>query len=496
MREHRDGAPRRGCIPAVTDTVAAVDLGASSGRVTVGRVGPHTLELEEAYRFANDPVALPDGLHWDALRLYHEIAEGLRRAVRLTPTLVSVGVDGWGVDYGLIDPAGRLLGNPYHYRDGRTAAGVKRVHAVVPQDRLYAMTGTQFLSINTVYQLAAALGTAELEAAAALLMIPDLIGYWLAGGIHVEATNASTTGLFDPIAGSWAIDLVRELGLPAAILPELVHAGDALGSIRPQVMADTGLSRDAVLTAVGSHDTASAVVGVPAVDERFAYISCGTWSLVGVELGAPILEAASQKANFTNELGVDGRTRYLRNVMGLWLLQESMRVWEREGGQMALADLLAAAAELPSGGSVIDVDEPGFLPPGDMPARIAARCRALDKPIPSSRPAFVRCILDSLASAFARAIADARRLSRVDIDVIHVVGGGSRNELLCQLTADACGLPVIAGPVEATALGNVLVQARARGLIGGDLATLRSVVRATQPLRRYEPAAHSSTPVA
>ena len=481
---------------AVTDTVAAVDLGASSGRVMVGHVGPRTLELEEAYRFANDPVTLPDGLHWDVLRLYREITEGLRRAVRLAPSLDSVGVDGWGVDYGLIDSAGRLLGNPYHYRDGRTAAGVERVHAAVPRDRLYATTGTQFLPINTVYQLAAALGTAELEAADALLLIPDLIGYWLAGGVCAEATNASTTGFFDPVAGSWALDLVHALGLPATILPELVHAGDPLGAIRPQVMADTGLSRDTVLTAVGSHDTASAVVGVPADDERFAYISCGTWSLVGVELGSPIRGEASQQANFTNELGVDGRIRYHRNVMGLWLLQESMRAWERESGPVDFAELLAAAAELPRGGTVIDVDEPGFMPPGDMPKRIDVHCRATDRPVPASRPALVRCILDSLAWAFARAIADARRLSGLDIATIHIVGGGSRNELLCQLTADACDMPVIAGPVEATAIGNVLVQARAQGLIRGDLATLRSVIRATQPLRHYQPTAHSPTPVA
>src|ERR1035437_4485012 len=348
--------------PAMTDTVAAVDLGASSGRVMVGRVGPRTLELEEAYRFSNDPVALPDGLHWDVLRLYREITEGLRRAARLAPSLASVGVDGWGVDYGLLDPTGRLLGNPYHYRDGRTALGVERVHLAVPQDRLYETTGTQFMPINTVYQLAASLGTAELEAANSLLLVPDLVGYWLAGGLHAEATNSSTTGLFDPVAGAWALDLVRAVGLPAAILPGLVHAGEQLGVIRPEVVADTGLARDTVLTAVGSHDTASAVVGVPADDERFAYISCGTWGLVGVELDAPILGQASQQANFTNELGVDGRIRYLRNVMGLWLLQESLRVWEREDGQVDLAALLAAAADLPRGGVLIAVDDPGFLP--------------------------------------------------------------------------------------------------------------------------------------
>ena len=462
----------------------------------VGRVGPSTLELEEAYRFPNDPVPLPDGLHWDVLRLHHEIMEGLRRAVRLAPSIGSVGVDGWGVDYGLLDAGGRLLGNPYHYRDPRTARGVDKVHGIVPQARLYGRTGTQFMPINTVYQLAAAQGTAELQEAARLLLVPDLIGYWLAGGEHAEATNVSTTGLFDPVAGSWALDLVQELSLPAAVLPPLVHAGDSLGPIRPQVVADTGLPQGAVLTAVGSHDTASAVVGVPAENERFAYISCGTWSLVGGELERPRLDEESRQANFTNELGVDGRIRYLRNVLGLWPLQESMRWWERRGERLDLAELLAAAAAEPRGGSVVDVDDPRFLPPGDMPERIAAYCRDTDQPVPASRPTLVRCILDSLAVAFARAIDDARRLTRLDIEAILIVGGGCRNELLCQLTADACGLPVVAGPVEATALGNVLVQARARGLIRGDLATLRSIVRATQPLRRYEPAAHASATVA
>jgi rhamnulokinase len=480
----------------VTETVAAVDLGASSGRVMVGRVGPRTLELQEAHRFPNDPVALPDGLHWDVLRLHHEIIEGLRRAVRMDPSIGSVGVDGWGVDYGLLDTAGRLLGNPYHYRDGRTARGVEKVHAIVPQERLYERTGTQFMPLNTIYQVAAALGTSELKEADTLLLIPDLIGFWLAGGVRAEATNVSTTGLFDPVAGSWALDVVHALHLPAAILPALAHAGDSLGAMRPSVIADTGLLNDAVLTAVGSHDTASAVVGVPAENERFAYISCGTWSLVGVELAAPILDQASQHANFTNELGVDGRTRYLRNVLGLWLVQESVRAWERNGEAVALTELLAAASAEPRGGSVIDVDDPRFLAPGDMPERIAAYCRETDQPVPDSRPALLRCILDSLARAFARAIADAGRLSGLDIAAIHIVGGGSRNELLCQLTADACGLRVTAGPVEATALGNVLVQARSQGLIRGDLATLRSVIRATQPLRHYEPAAHAPTPVA
>jgi rhamnulokinase len=478
----------------MTQAFAAVDLGASSGRVMVGAVSSQTLELREAYRFSNDPVTLPDGLHWDVLRLYHEIVEGLGRAARMDHSISSVGVDGWGVDYGLLDRDGDLVGSPYHYRDARTALGLERVLAAVPRDRLYATTGTQFMPINTVFQLAASMGTAALERADKLLLIPDLMGYWLAGGVHAEASNASTTGLFDPVAGSWATDLVRELGLPPELLPGLVHAGDSIGRLRQQVIADTGLAADTVLNAVGSHDTASAVVGVPAENERFAYISCGTWSLVGVELAGPVLGETSRQANFTNELGVDGRIRYLRNVMGLWLLQESMRAWEHAGEPADLAGLLAAAAELPPGGSVIDPDDPSFLPPGDMPGRVADYCRRTDQAIPTTRPAIVRCIVDSLAQAHARAISDARRLSGLDIAAVHIVGGGSRNELLCQLTADACGLPVIAGPVEATAIGNVLVQARACGLLRGDLATLRSVVRATQPLRHYDPAARASIP--
>lgn len=478
-----------------TGAVAAVDLGATSGRVMVGRVGPQTLELQEVHRFANEPVALPDGLHWDALRLYHNVVGGLFRAARIAPSVSSVGIDAWGVDYGLIDADGRLLGNPYHYRDGRTARGVERVDAAVSRERLYATTGIQFMPINTVYQLAAAIGSAELSAADAMLLIPDLMAYWLAGVVRAEATIASTSGLIDPLSGGWALDLVERIGLSAAILPPIVQPGEALGLLRPEVITATGLSEGLALTAVGSHDTASAVVGVPAADELAAYVSCGTWSLVGVELNGPIVSEASRAANFTNERGVDGSIRYLRNVMGLWLLQESMRTWERDAA-VDLTELLVAAAELPAGISLIDVDDPALLPPGDMPARITAQCRASQQPTPESRPSVVRCILDSLARRYAQTIDDARRLSGREIRTIHIVGGGSRNGLLCQLTADACELPVIAGPAEATAIGNVLVQARAHGLISGDLAALRALIRATQPLRRYEPTTRRLTSVA
>ncbi|MEO5885468.1 MAG: rhamnulokinase family protein [Candidatus Limnocylindrales bacterium] len=475
-------------------TFAAIDLGASSGRVMVGLVGPGRLELQEVHRFPNDPIALPDGLHWDVLRIYHEVIDGLRRAARAQGELASVGIDTWGVDFGLMDTEGRLLGNPYHYRDPRTNASSAAVHAVIPRERLYPRNGLQFMPFNSVYQLAAARDTAELRGAATMLLMPDLLGYWLSGIIGAEMTNASTTGLLRVDDRTWDVELLDQLDLPRSILPPLRQPGDVLGGLRTEVLAATGLPDPVRLTLVGSHDTASAVVGVPAESQDFAYISSGTWSLVGVELDAPVTSEASRLANFTNEGGVDGRVRYHRNVMGLWLLQECLRSWELAGSPEALTTLLDAAGELPPGGPAIDPDAAVFLPPGDMPARISAACRRTDQPVPASRPALVRCILDSLALAYARTIEDARRLSGRDVRVVHLVGGGSRNTLLCQLTANACRIPVVAGPVEATALGNVLVQGRAHGHIQGGLEVLRALVRATHPLRRYEPAGLLETP--
>ncbi|MDQ6793237.1 MAG: rhamnulokinase [Chloroflexota bacterium] len=467
--------------------VAAVDLGASSGRVMVARVAPNELELTEIHRFRNEPVRLPDGLHWDILRLYREVLAGLRKATRAADDLVAIGLDSWAVDYGLLDEAGTLLGDPYHYRDERTSASVDAVHEIISPADLYARTGLQFLRINTIYQLAAARGSAAFDAARTMLLIPDLLGYWLSGVRVAEVTNASTTGLLDVHRRTWDTELIESLGIPPSIFAPLGAPGDVIGPLRDEARVETGVSAETLLTLVGSHDTASAVVGVPAGDAPFAYIACGTWSLVGVELDHAVLTEASREANFTNEGGVDDRIRYLRNVMGLWLIQESLRTWELEGAAERLPALLIAAAELPSGGPIIDPDDPSFLPPGDMPARIVAACVRRDLPPPATRAALVRCILDSLAAAYGRAVRDAAHQSGRSVEVVHLVGGGARNSLLCQLTADACEVPVLAGPVEATALGNVLVQARARGLLAGDLETLRALVRATQDVRRYEP---------
>ncbi|WP_330286050.1 rhamnulokinase [Streptomyces sp. NBC_00576] len=462
---------------------AAVDLGASSGRVMVGRVGPDTLELAEAHRFVNRPVRVPEGLRWDVLALYAGVLDGLRAAgAHCGGELDSVGIDSWAVDYGLLDGDGALLGNPVHYRDARTEGVAEKVWASVPAAELYAATGLQYAPFNTLYQLTAARDTRQLAAAQRLLLIPDLLTYWLTGEAGTELTNASTTQLIDPRTRDWAHDIARKLDIDLGLFAPLRQPGDPAGVLRAEVLEETGLTGPVPVTTVGSHDTASAVAAVPAVDERFAYICTGTWSLAGLELDAPVLSEESRAANFTNELGLDGTVRYLRNIMGLWLLQECVRAW----GNPDLGDLLRAAAEAPGLRSVVDAGDAAFLAPGRMPERIAEACRASGQPVPRTPGEITRCILDSLALAHRRAVTDAQRLAGHSVDAVHIVGGGARNALLCRLTADACGLPVVAGPAEAAALGNVLVQARAHGLVG-DRTDMRRLLARTQPLTRYEP---------
>jgi len=458
--------------------VAAVDLGATSGRVMVGTVGPARLDLEEVHRFPNGPVPAADGsLHWDIEAVHREVLTGLRSAGPVD----AVGVDSWAVDYGLLDASGQLVADPFCYRDRRTDGVREKVLAVVSEKELFATTGLQQLPFNTIYQLAA---EASFDEVATLLLIPDLIGFWLTGAIGAEATNASTTQLYDVRTRTWATGLAERVHVPARILPPLREPGDLIGQLRLDVADRTGLSPSTPVVAVGSHDTASAVVGVPFADPtRAAYISSGTWSLVGVELDKPVLSDAARAANFTNEGGVDATIRFLRNVMGLWVLNETMRTW----GTDDLATLLDEAAAAPAFGPVVDLDAPEFLAPGNMPARIDAACRANGQRPPPGRGEMIRCILESLALAYRRNVRLAAALSGHSIDVVHVVGGGVRNELLCQLTADACCVPVLAGPVEAAALGNVLVQARALGADLPDLAAMRALVAATHDLRRYEP---------
>lgn len=474
---------------------AAVDLGASSGRVMVGHVsggggggGTGTLRLQEVHRFPNRPVRTGGTLHWDILSLYGGVLDGLRAAgtaAGRAPT--SVGIDTWAVDYGLLDTDGALLGNPVHYRDTRTEGRAAAVEAVLPPSGLYAATGIQYLPFNTVYQLLAARDSAVFGAARRLLLIPDLLTYWLTGEAGTELTNASTTQLIDPRTRGWSRYAADALGIDLALFAPLRGPGDPAGELLPEVLAETGLAGPVPVTAVGSHDTASAVVAVPASGDRFAYVATGTWSLAGLELDAPVLTEESRRANFTNELGVDGTVRYLRNIMGLWLLQECLRSWEAAGTPQPLDRLLREAAGVPGLRSYVDADDPAFLAPGDMPRRIVDACRRLGVWAPEGPAEITRCVLDSLALAHRRAVEDAQRLSGRAVDTVHVVGGGARNALLCALTADACGLPVLAGPAEAAALGNVLVQARAAGAVEGGLPELRALVRATLEPRRYEP---------
>jgi rhamnulokinase len=377
-----------------------------------------------------------------------------------------------------------LLGNPVHYRDERTLGVPEEIDAVLSPEQLFRVTGIQRMPINTIYQLYAERRSPAMESARHALLIPDLVVHRLTGMLGSELTNASTTGLLDQHRKDWATSVFATLGLPTELFPPVLQPGSRAGAVTANSTGQQGIS----VIRVGSHDTASAVVAVPANTSNFAFISCGTWSLVGVELSAPLLTEEVRMSNFSNELGVDGTVRLLHNVMGLWLLQESLRQWRDEGEPQDLAVLLARAAALP-GGAVVDADSEMFLTAGDMPERIRAECRHTGQPIPEQPAQVVRCILDSLADAYRRTVRRAAALSGKRIEVIHLVGGGAQNALLCQLTADRCELPVVAGPVEAAALGNVLVQARADGAIDGGLAELRSRVAGREELRRYEPRA-------
>jgi len=467
--------------------LAAVDLGASSGRVMAGTVGPGVLSVEEVHRFGNGGVRVATAggstLYWDILGLHRELLVGVRDA-HARGALDGLGIDSWAVDYGLLDAAGALLRNPVHYRDARTEGIAERVRRALPPRELFDVTGLRQLPFNTLYQL---LAERCLDAADTMLLIPDLLNYWLTGVRGAERTNASTTQLFDVRAREWAVGLAERLGVPARLLPPLHDPGTVVGTLLPDLAADLGLPQLPVV-AVGSHDTASAVVGVPVEPgAHAAYISSGTWSLVGLELDEPELGDAALAANFTNEGGVDGTIRFLRNVTGLWVLSESLRTWQVRGTPVSLPAALAEAEQVPALAAVVDLDAPAFLPPGDMPARIRRVCADTGQRAPETPGEVVRCILDSLALAYRRTVRQAAELTGRAVDVVHVVGGGARNELLCRLTADACGVPVLAGPVEAAALGNVLVQARALGADLPNLSTMRALIRDTHELRRYDP---------
>ncbi|VXB08642.1 rhamnulokinase [Pseudoclavibacter sp. 8L] len=468
-------------------TVAAVDLGATSGRVITGTITDGVLTMRHEARFPNNPVRTRDGLHWNLLGLYQHVLDGLAAAERDAPgQIASIGIDSWAVDYALLRE-GRLLGVPYAYRDERTARGVEAVHAIASAEELYRRNGLQHLPFNTVFQLATdgeLLGLAD-----QLLLLPDLLAYWLTGAQVAERTNASTTGLLRADTREWDAELAERVGVPARILPHLVDPGAVLGSLEGEAARVVG--RDIDVIAVGSHDTASAIVAIPNEGRDFAYISCGTWGLVGLELDEAVVTDAAREANFTNEGGVDGRVRFLHNVMGLWLLSESQRHWEPAATDAqrssTLQQLLADAAQVGGDVPIFDVNDPVFMAPGDIPGRIAEWLTERGFEAPTTPAGIVRSIVESLAQAFAEAVTTASALAEHPVSVIHIVGGGSQNALLCQATADRSGMPVLAGPVEATAMGNLLVQARAHGWIPDSLSEIRSIVARSTQIIRYDP---------
>lgn len=448
-----------------------------------GQVG-----LEEVGRFANAPVRLPDGLYWDALGLFREVERGLAVAARSGAEVASVGVDSWGVDFALLDRDGALVSNPRHYRDARTEGMVEEALGAVEARELYRATGgLQTMRINTLYQLLAMRGSPLLGAADRLLMVPDLVNYWLTGEKANERTNATTTQLFDGRRGAWARELARRIGLPDGLLGgRIVEPGTQLGWLLPHVAEATGLPKVTPVVAVASHDTASAVVAVPAEGADFAYVSSGTWSLVGVETEEPVVTEGAFRHNFTNEGGFGGTNRFLKNVMGLWILQECRREWARRGRERSYEELQRLAESAAPLRALIDPDHPSFLEPGGMPGKVGAYLKATGQPEASGIGQTVRCVLESLALKYRWVIEWAEELSGQSAKAVHVVGGGSRNGLLCQMTADATGRPVLAGPAEATAVGNVMVQAYAAGEVG-SLGEIREVVRGSARPVAYEP---------
>lgn len=469
----------------------AIDLGAESGRVMAGLFDGTQVRLEELHRFPNGPVHVAETMRWDLLRLWSEIQTGLAKAAaRFGANIVSAGVDTWGVDFVLLSKTGEMLGQPYHYRDRRTRGTMEQTFQRVPRGEVFAQTGVQFMEINSLYQMVAMNQSNGplLQLADRFLMIPDFFHWLLSGSRVVEFTNATTSQMFHPIERNWSFDLFRKLNLPTQMFGEVVAPGTKLGTLREDVARRTGLPRLNVV-APATHDTASAVAAIPTENTgkaNWAYISSGTWSLMGLELPHAVLTQRALDLNVTNEGGIDGTYRLLKNIMGLWLVQECRRSFERNGTACDYAVLAAAAGDAKPFRAFVDPDDPAFLAPQDMPEAIRDWCRKSDQEIPDTPGSIVRLVLESLALKYRTVLEWLEELSGERVEVIHIVGGGTQNELLNQFTANSTGRPVVTGPIEATALGNILVQARAAGAVG-SLREIRSVVRASSTMKTYEP---------
>ena len=466
----------------------AIDLGASSGRGIIGEFDGEKLALRENHRFSNDPVKINGAFSWDILRIFYEIKNAIRACANSGDRDINtIGIDTWGVDFGLLGKDGKLLENPYNYRDARTDNINIEAYKRISKDKLYDITGLQYLPFNTIFQLLslAIQRPHILENADKLLLIPDLLNYFLTGIKKTEYTIASTSALLNAKSRDWDASLFAPMGIKESLFTEIVRPGNILGGLLPEILEDTGDIKARVVN-VASHDTGSAIAAVPASGENFVYISSGTWSLMGTESQEPIINEKSALYDFTNEGGVNGTIRVLRNVMGLWLSQESRRQWEREGERVSFDELESAALQVEPCKSLVNVDLPEFIAPGNMPERIRAFCSRTGQPVPQSKGEIIRCIFDSLALKYKRTLAQINELQGFDAPYIHVVGGGTKERVLCQFTADACGVPVYAGPVEATAIGNIAVQMMALGEIS-SLGEARAIIARSFETVRYEP---------
>ena len=457
--------------------VLGIDLGASSGRAMLGTLEGKKLTIREIHRFLNEPVTLCGRFVWDMPRLFHEIKQALLKLSRSGETVDAIGIDTWGVDFGLLDKNGHLLSLPVHYRDARTNGIPEKVRAIIPDEELFARTGIAFNSFNTLYQLCAMKeeGDPALESAQDLLFLPDLLAYFLTGRKGTEYTIASTSQLLNPFTRDWDRELMEKLGIPAHIFGEVKLPGTVRGTLLPEIAKECGVAEIPVI-AIGGHDTASAVAAVPAQEKDFAYISSGTWSLLGAEVQKPLCTEGVMKANYTNEGGVDGSIRLLKNIMGLWIIQECKREWDRRGSETSFGELVELSMQAPAFKAILDVDDACFLAPGDMPARIQAYCAKSGQPVPEGKGEISRVIYESLALKYRWAIERLEEdMLKKPIEALHIVGGGSKNALLNRFTAEAIKRPVIAGPDEGTIIGNLLVQAQALGAISG-IRELREVV--------------------
>ncbi|MGY8823881.1 MAG: rhamnulokinase [Candidatus Latescibacterota bacterium] len=469
-----------------TRNLLAFDLGAESGRAILGRFDGELLTLEELHRFANNPVRLFDRLYWNPLGLFAEMKQGLALAARQQNISVdSVGIDTWGVDFALLGPDDALLDNPRNYRDPRTDGMLEQAFDRVPREEIFAHTGIQFMKLNTLYQLLSMRSSPLLEQAKTLLLMGDLFHFFFTGSKVCEFSNATTTQFYDPSAKDWARELLNKLEIPHHFLPPIVAPGTQLGQLLPSIAEELGVAPMPFI-APATHDTGSAVAAVPTEDANYAYISSGTWSLMGVEIAEPLLGPEALRYNFTNEGGVGRTYRFLKNIMGLWLVQECRRAWEREGQTYSYGELTDMAAQAPAFTALVDPDDERFIAPGDMPARLRGFCGETDQPVPGDVGTIVRGALESLALKYRYVLESLENILGRKLERIHIVGGGIQNRLLCQFTADATQRPVIAGPIEATAIGNLLVQAIGLGEIG-NLDEARQIVRRSFAPDLYTP---------